>query len=341
MIIQKHLKTIVMGEDLSYEESLLLSTNLIKTKLNPILVSALLTSLKTKGETYEEISGFAKGLKNNATHINSKRVNFYDIVGTGGDGSDTFNISTTCAFVLSGAGINIAKHGNRSISSKCGSADVLASLGVNILSSPDMIEDQLDEIGLSFIYAPLAHPSMKNVMNVRKDLGIPTIFNIIGPLCNPLPLKGQFVGVFSMDLVDIMAKSMIKLGVENGAVVHGTGGLDEASLEGDNIVAFVSGGKYETKTITAGDYGLSKASNTQLRGGSAKVNSDILLSILSGEKGPKRDVVLLNSAIALYSFELANSIKEGIEIAAKSIDSGNALGKLNELIRISNKSGVI
>ncbi|MCK5763665.1 MAG: anthranilate phosphoribosyltransferase, partial [Clostridiales bacterium] len=269
MSIQNYLKTIANGENLSYEESLLISTNLMETKLNPILVSALLASLKTKGETYDEVSGFAKGLKNNAIHLKSKRTNFYDIVGTGGDGSDTLNISTTCAFVLAGANVNIAKHGNKSISSKCGSADVLATLGVNILSNPDMIETQLDEIGLSFIYAPLAHPSMKNVMQVRKDLGIPTIFNIIGPLCNPLELKGQYIGVFSPNLVDIIANSMIKLGIKKGAVVYGAGGLDEASLAGNNKISFIKNEKVEIKNINGSDYGLITADNEALKGDNA------------------------------------------------------------------------
>lgn len=337
MSIQKYLKTIVNGENLTYEESCLLSSELMETKLNPTLVSALLIALKTKGETYEEVSGFAKGLKNNTIRLKSTRTHFYDIVGTGGDSSNTFNISTTSAFVLAGAGLNIAKHGNRSISSKCGSADVLNKLGINILSTPENIETQLNEIGLSFIYAPLAHPSMKNVMQVRKDLGIPTIFNIIGPLCNPLALEGQYIGVFSPNLVDIIANSMIQLGIKKGAVVYGAGGLDEASLAGDNKIAFIKNEKVEIKNINGSDYGLITADNEALKGDNARVNADILRDILLGKKGPKRDVVLLNSAIALYSFELADSIEEGIEIAAKSIDSGSSLSKLDELIHRSNQ----
>jgi len=336
MSIQKYLKTIISGNNLSYEESCNLSTKLMETEINPIQVSALLASLKTKGETYEEVSGFAMGLKNNAVKIKPTRTKFYDIVGTGGDGANTFNISTTCAFVLAGAGLNIAKHGNRSISSKCGSADVLHQLGVNIHATPENIENQLNVLGLSFIYAPLAHPSMKNVMQVRKNLGIPTIFNIIGPLANPVELEGQYVGVFSPDLVELMANSMILLGVKNGAVVHGAGGLDEASLAGDNTIAFIKNGKIKIEKINGADYGLANSSIDSIKGGNSTKNAEIVKSILSGDLGPKRDVVLFNSGIALYSFGLADSIKEGIAIAAKSIDSGAAKAKLKELIRLGN-----
>lgn len=336
MSIQKYLNTIIRGKDLTYDESCTLSSRLMETEIQPIQVSALLASLKTKGETYEEISGFAMGLKNNAIKLNPTRTTFYDIVGTGGDGADTFNISTTCAFVLAGAGVNVAKHGNRSISSKCGSADVLHQLGVNIHGTPETIEDQLNIIGLSFIYAPLAHPSMKNVMEVRKTLGIPTIFNIIGPLANPINLEGQYVGVFSPKLVELMANSMIRLGVNTGAVVHGAGGLDEASLAGDNTIAFIKNGRVKIEKINGIDYGLQTASIESLKGGNPKKNAEIIKSVLAGNNGPERDVVLLNCAIALYSFEIVDSIEEGITKSAESIDKGYALNKLKELIRLSN-----
>lgn len=335
MELKNYLKAIMQGENLNYEDASYLATGLMAKELNPIQVAGLLAALKTKGETYEEISGFAMGLKNNAMTIASKRQEFYDIVGTGGDGADTFNISTTCAFVLSGAGLNVAKHGNRSISSKCGSADVLEALGVNILAQSDRIVKQLDQVGLSFIFAPLAHPSMKNVMTVRKSLGVPTIFNIIGPLSNPMPLTGQFVGVFKPELVDLMAKSMIQLGVKKGAVVHGAGGLDEASLMGENTVAFIRDGKVETLSIDGVDYGLIASGVEALKGGDAKVNAQILKGILSGQTGAKRDVVLLNAAIALYAFEKAESIGQGIELAAKSIDSGAAFKQLEALLQLS------
>lgn len=340
MSIREYLKTVARGENLTFEEARDLSNELMAGEIDPIQVSGLLVGLKVKGETCDEISGFARGLKLNAIKLSPKRTGFYDIVGTGGDGADTFNISTTCAFVLSGAGLNIAKHGNRSISSQCGSSDVLDHLGVNIHGTPQCIEEQLSTMGLAFIYAPLAHPSMKNVMQVRKNLGIPTIFNIIGPLANPLAVEGQYIGVFSPSLVEVMARSMIRLGVSKGAVVHGFGGLDEASLEGENRVAFVRNGRIETRKIAASDFGLMRAENRFLKGGAAPRNADMLKRVLEGERGPGRDVVLLNAGIALYAFDEARSIQEGIKLAARSIDEGKAMGKLQELIALSNRSGV-
>jgi len=336
-----YLMKVLDGRDLTFNEATACADQLMVSGENPYKVAGLLVALRAKGESYEEISGFAKGLKNNAVPIAPKRTKFFDIVGTGGDGAHTFNISTTCAFVLAGAGVNVAKHGNRSISSKCGSADVLEALGVNIQASPDNIKRQLDDIGLSFIFAPLAHPSMRNVMEVRKNLGIPTIFNIIGPLSNPIQLEGQCIGVFKPRLVTQMAKSMHQLGVKMGAVIHGAGGLDEASLAGDNTVVFMKKGNLVMGKINGRDFGLCQADNDALIGGDANENAEILLSILNGARGPKRDVVLLNVAIALYAFDLAETIEDGIAQAARSIDEGHAIEKLNKMIEISNEGGVI
>ena len=336
MTLIPYLNTLTKGLDLSFKDACSLSTTLIQFELNPHQVAGILTSLKTKGETFEEISGFAKGLKENAITVSSHRTKFHDIVGTGGDGAHTFNISTTCAFVLSGAGVNIAKHGNRSISSKCGSADVLHQLGVNIHATPKNIEHQLNTIGLSFIYAPLAHPSMKNVMTVRKQLGIPTIFNIVGPLANPMNLEGQLIGVYAPHLIEIMAQSMIQLGIKKGAVVYGAGGLDEASLSGDNDVAFIKNGLIQRSIINPETYGLNKCAISELKGGNPKLNASIVLSVLEGKTGPHRDVVLLNCGIALYAYGKTESIQEGITLAAQSIDEEKALHQLKELIRISN-----
>lgn len=337
MSLTPYLKTLLNGEHLDYDTATDVATQLMASELNKVQVAGLLSALKTKGETFEEISGFARSLKNNAIRINSIRDEFYDIVGTGGDGANTFNISTTCAFVLSGAGLNIAKHGNRSISSKCGSADVLATLGVNIESTPKNIEHQLDTIGLSFIYAQLAHPSMKNVIQVRRDLGVPTIFNIVGPLANPVNLAGQLVGVYSPLLVTKMANSLIKLGIKKGAVIHGASGLDEASLSGNNTVAFIKNGQIEFQQINSEEFGLMNAPLELVQGGNREENADILKRILNGETGPTRDIVLLNAGIALYAFDKAPSIAQGIKAAARSIDNGRALKSLHALIRVSNQ----
>jgi anthranilate phosphoribosyltransferase len=339
-MIHQYLKNIINGQNLSYEDSCDLAHCLMNQELNPLHVSALLSGMKVKGETYQEISGFARGLKDNAVQISPKSRDLYDIVGTGGDCANTFNISTTCAFVLAGAGLRIAKHGNRSISSKCGSADVLEALGVNIHLTPSQIEAQLDTFGLAFIFAPMAHPAMKNVMPIRKDLGIPTIFNIIGPLVNPLNLEGQYIGVFSPKLVDLMANSMVQLGLRKGLVVHGAGGIDELSLEGINVIAIIKGTSVEKIQIDPRQYNLKQASNEALKGGDSVVNAKITMAILNNEKGPHRDVVLLNSATALYAFGITESIEDGLLMAADSIDSGRAKEKLELLIKSNSLKGV-
>ncbi len=338
-MIHQYLKEVINGENLSYDKACQLAHCLMKDDFNPLHVSALLAGLKVKGETYQEISGFARGLKDNAVQISPKSKNLYDIVGTGGDCANTFNISTTCAFVLAGAGLRIAKHGNRSISSKCGSADVLESLGVNIQLTARQIETQLDTFGLAFIFAPMAHPAMKNVMPIRKNLGIPTIFNIIGPLVNPLNLEGQSIGVFSPKLVELMANSMVQLGLKKGLVVHGAGGLDELSLAGVNTAAIIKDSAIEIIEIDPQRYNLTPASNEELKGGNSTVNARITRAVLDGEKGPHRDVVLLNSATALFAFGIVESVEDGLLMAADSIDSGNAKKKLELLIKSYSLKG--
>lgn len=337
MSIQNYLKQVMSGENLSYEEALSAASQLMEKTLDPIPVAGLLTALKTKGESYEEVAGFAMSLKKHAVSIKPKRHGFYDVVGTGGDGAHTFNISTTTAFVLAGAGIPIAKHGNRSISSKCGSADVLEHLGVNIDATASQIEDQLTDIGLGFIFAQKAHPAMKNVIQVRRSLAVPTIFNIIGPLANPVTLCGAYIGVYKEELVPIMAKSMVQMGIETGAVVHGAGGLDEATLIGDNTVAIIKNGEIDNFKINASDYGLDTAPIETLKGGNAEENSQITLAILQGQDGPKRDVVLLNAGIALYAYGKVESISAGIAKAKESLDTGAAFEKLQQLKIASNK----
>lgn len=332
-----YLKQLTAGKDLSFEESMEIASQLMDATVDEIKVASLLTALKTKGETYEEISGFAMGLKKHALPIISDRKILYDIVGTGGDGADTFNISTTTAIVLAGAGLNMAKHGNRSVSSRCGSGDVLEALGINIQTSKEQMENQLNQVGISFLYAPLVHPSMKNVMGIRRKLGIPTIFNIIGPLANPMSLDGQYIGVFRRDLVEVMAKSLVKMGIEKGAVVYGAGGLDEASLEGANEVAFIKKGLVYLEKVDGVDFGLDRYPNSVLKGGSAEENACITQEILMGQKGPKRSVILLNAAIALYAFEKVSSIAKGIDMAAESIDSGAAKDKLDQLVAVSKE----
>lgn len=331
-MMKEALSQLIRKEDLTYETAYRVASEMMGEAIDPLQTAAILTGLKVKGETYEEISGFAKGLKDHAVRLAPKSPSLYDIVGTGGDGANTFNISTTCAIVLSGAGLSLAKHGNRSISSRCGSADVLEALGVDIQASPGRIVRQLDDLGLTFIFAPLAHPAMRNVMPIRRGLGIPTIFNIIGPLANPLNLTGQVIGVFDESLVLPMARSMILLGIQDGAVIHGHGGLDELSLSGPNTVAFIRGGEIDQVCLDAKDFGLTPCENAVLTGGGAEENAAVIRDILDGKAGPHRDVVLLNCGVALAAFGKTGSIQQGIAMAAESIDSGKARGKLLALV---------
>ncbi len=335
-MLQKYLATITQGNNLSVQEALDLSKTLMSPGHAPALVGALLGALRTKGECADEISGFVTGLKQHAVKIPATQNEIYDVAGTGGDGAHTQNISTLTALILAGAGLTIAKHGNRSVSSRCGSADVLYETGVNIHATPENISRQLTECDLCFIYAPLAHPSMKNVMEVRKALGMPSIFNLVGPLSNPISLTGQVVGVYSPKLMDRMAAVLKQLGMARGAVIHGHGGLDEASLSGPNSVLFIEGDRLIPAQVSGRDLGLKEAAIADLRGGAPSENAKAMAAVLKGQTGAFRDAALLNSAIALYGFGKAETLTQALQIARESLDSGKALGRLNKLIAVSN-----
>lgn len=335
-VLNKNLQKVIAGVNLSFDEANDTMLDLMSGEASDAEIGAFLAALKAKGETIDEISGLANGMREKAVKINTNHESVIDIVGTGGDKAGTFNISSTSAFVIAGAGIAVAKHGNRSISSKSGAADVLEALGININGEISQIESQLNNIGITFLFAPKVHLSMKYVMKARKDLGIPTVFNVLGPLTNPVKLSGQVLGVYKDDLVLPMAKSLQKLGIKKAVVVYGAGGLDEASLSGDNHVAIVNGDVITEQKINSKDLGLLSVPNTELIGGTPAENAEITLAILKGEKGAKRDAVLLNSALGILAADHADDIKEAIEIAKESIDSGKALEKLKQYINISN-----
>ncbi len=324
--------------NLSLKEAHEISLKILEGQVDELEIKKLLLALRDKGEAYEEIAGFTKTLKEKALDYRVGDKDFYDIVGTGGDKLNTFNISTSCAFVLSGAGVNIAKHGNRSVSSKCGSIDVLDQLGLDTTVDKSIIEKQLNKVGLSFIFAQMAHPLMKNVAKLRKELDTATIFNLIGPLSNPISLKGQVLGVYREDLIPLMSNALKEIGVESFAVVHGYGGMDEASLEGDNKIIFYRNNQMTEETINCKDYGIANIANKELVGGDKKENADILLSVLNNEESSYLEVVVFNCAIALYSFGLANNIEEAIKAIRKSLAEKKALNKLKELIAISRES---
>ncbi|MGG5253966.1 anthranilate phosphoribosyltransferase [Neobacillus sp. SM06] len=298
-------------------------------------IAAFLMGLKAKGETVEEIAGIVRALKENTLKFKNKFPNVLDNCGTGGDGSSSFNISTTSAFVIAGAGIPIAKHGNRSISSKTGSADVLEFLGVNLSLPAEETEEILQDIGVAFLYAPHVHPKLKKVMTVRKQLKIPTIFNFIGPLTNPIDLDYQLLGVYRRDLLEPFAEVLRTLGRKRATVINGAGYMDEASLQGENHLAILDNQTIQLRSFYPEEVGLSRYNNEAIKGGNAEDNAKILLSVLKGEKGAYLDTVLLNAGIGIFTAMKAETIQEGIKIANESIESGAAYEKLQRLIEKS------
>jgi anthranilate phosphoribosyltransferase len=306
-------------------------------------IAAFLVALKTKGETVDEISGLVKAIRKNTIGFGRSFSNVMDNCGTGGDGSSSFNVSTTSAFVIAGCGITVAKHGNRSISSKSGSADVLERLGVELTIPNQLSEQLLEEIGIAFLFAPHVHPKLKKVMKVRRELQIPTVINFIGPLTNPVDLDSQLLGINRRDYLDVFAEVLKKLGRKRALVLNGAGQLDEASLEGENHLIFLQDGVMNKMTLSPEEVGLRRFPNSAIKGGDSKRNADILLQVLKGEKGAFRDTVLLNAGLAIFTSGLTNSISSGINKAKESIDSGAAYEKLVKLIEKSrsNKQEVI
>lgn len=300
-------------------------------------MAAFLIGLKIKGETVDEILGLVKVMRRFAMQFTDEISNVIDNCGTGGDGSKSFNISTTSAFVMAGTGITVAKHGNRSISSKTGSADVLEHLGVNFNLPTEAAQEILQSAGITFLFAPFVHPKVKRIMKVRKDLRIPTIFNLIGPLTNPVNLDYQLLGIYRRDLLEMFAQVLLRLGRKRAVVLNGAGHMDEASLQGENHLVIVDKGTITKKILHPEEVGLGTYTNKDIVGGDAKENAEILRSILNGEKGARRDTVLLNAGLGIYTAQKADTIEQGIALAKESIDSGAALAKLEQLIELSQR----
>ncbi|CAH2714332.1 Anthranilate phosphoribosyltransferase 2 [Neobacillus rhizosphaerae] len=298
-------------------------------------IAAFLMGLKSKGETVDEIVGIVRAMKANSLTFKKNFVNVLDNCGTGGDGSSSFNVSTTSAFVIAGAGVPVAKHGNRSISSKTGSADVLEYLGVNLNLSAESTEEILQEIGVAFLFAPHVHPNLKKVMTVRKQLKIPTIFNFIGPLTNPIELDYQLLGIYRRDLLNVFAEVLKQLGRKRATVINGAGFMDEASLQGENHFIILDNGMITNHSFYPEEAGLPQYKNSCIKGGDAKENAEILVNVLKGKKGAYRDTVLLNAGIGIFTAGKANTIKVGIQAAKEIIDSGAAYEKLTSLIEKS------
>jgi anthranilate phosphoribosyltransferase len=326
---------IAEGRDLTAEEATQAMNEIMSGEAPDALIAGFLIGLRVKGETAEEIAACAGVLRSKAVTIRTKHRNVVDTCGTGGDGLGTFNISTTAAIIAAGAGVPVAKHGNRAVSSSCGSADVLAALGVKIDVAPEKASAILDEVGITFLFAPLMHSAMKHAAKVRKELGIRTIFNILGPLTNPAGSKRQVLGVFDGRIGQRMAQALHEIGSEHALVVHGEGGMDELSVLGKTSVWELRRGEIRQYSVDATDLGLRRASISELKGDSPDGNAEIVRSILSGRDGAPRDVALLNAAGAIFVSGMSDTLSEGLGEAKESVDSGRAKRKLNDWIESS------
>jgi anthranilate phosphoribosyltransferase len=339
-MIRDAIRKVVEKEDLNEVEAADVMREIMDGEATPSQMSALITALRMKGETVEEVTGFARIMREKSIKIPTKlkATALIDTCGTGGDRMNTFNISTAAAFVVAGAGIAVAKHGNRAMSSKCGSADVLEALGVNIGLGPEAVGRCIDEVGIGFMFAPAHHPSMKHAVVPRKEIGIRTVFNILGPLTNPAGAKRQLIGVFDAHLTELIAGALLKLGSERAIVAHGLDGIDELSTVGKTKVTELADGKLKTYEMTSADVGLPTAKPEDLsQGEDPAASARILEEILSGKTGAGRDIVLLNAGAALNIGGKAGTIQEGIALAADSIDGGKAASALDGLKKLSQQ----
>jgi anthranilate phosphoribosyltransferase len=327
------------GENLSRAEAGLLLDALLDTAATDAQIAAALIALKLKGETVEELAGLAEGMRARAIRINTHHARFIDTAGTGSSCAKTFNVSTAAAFVIAGAGLPVAKHGNRAASSRCGSADVLMALGVDVSMSPETSEKCLNEIGICFMFAPLYHGATARVAGIRRELGVQTTFNLLGPLTNPARAPRQIIGVWNRSLVEPLARTLSLLGTERSWIVHGNDGLDEVTLADQTFVAEASNSVVRTFEIEPADFGLERVALDGLSGGDAEANAGIIRSILSGaRRDAARALVIVNAAAALHVGGLAANLGEGTDLAERSIDSGAAQTKLEELIRSSSET---
>ena len=330
----------VARENLSAEEAHAALEEILSGEASAPRVAALMVALCMKGEAAEEVVGFARALRDRATRVDCGEDPrpLVDTCGTGGDGARTFNISTASAFVVAGAGARVAKHGNRSLSSCCGSADVLEELGANITLAPERIAQCVQEVGIGFMFAPAMHPAMRHVQPIRADLKMRTVFNLLGPLANPAGAEAQVVGVYDARLVMLLGEALALLGLKRGLVVHGNDGLDEITTTGPTLAAEVADGTVQERTLHPQDFGVEPASAAALTGGDRRENAAIVQAILDGESGPRRDIVLVNAAAALVAAGLATDFRGGMALARESVDSGGALRKLTRFIQFTRST---
>jgi anthranilate phosphoribosyltransferase len=331
-MIRDSIRKLIEKQDLSREEAYDAMTEIMTGNASEMLIASFLTALRMKGEVVAEIAGCAQAMREKSTKIETKHPNVIDTCGTGGDSLGTFNISTAAAIVACGAGAVVAKHGNRAISSKCGSADVLKALGVDIEIPKEKVEQCLDNVGIAFLFAPLMHGAMKYAAPVRRELGIRTVFNVLGPLTNPAGARRQVLGVFDKRLTELLARVLLDLGTERAMVVHGEGGLDEISTLGKTTISELKDGSVSTYEFDHSSVGIARGMLPQVAGGDAEVNARIVRDILAGNKNPQRDITVLNAGAAIYVSGKAQSFRDGVKMAEESIDSRKASKKLQELV---------
>ena len=338
-MFKEGLKDIIAGTDLSEEQMSQMILEIFSGNTTNSQIGAFIGALSTKGETFEELTGAAKAMRKKAKRIQVNSSVVLDTCGTGGDGTNTFNISTTTALVVSGCGVSVAKHGNRSVSSQCGSADLLEALGVNLNLHPEIVEACIRDIGIGFLFAPLYHGAMKFAAVARKEVGIRSVFNMLGPLTNPAGANCQLLGVYAPELTEMFAQALKAMGTNRAFVVHGHDGLDEISVCAPTRISALTDGIIKTYDLSPEQFFNHTADMNDLAGGSPADNAEITSRILNGEKGPKRDVVLLNAGAALVVAGKTADVKEGIHMAEATIDSGAAADKLQQLIRFTNEMG--
>ncbi len=338
-MFRENLMKIVKKIDLTEEEMSAMIAGIFSGNVTDAQIGAMMAALATKGETFEELAGAAKAMRRKAVRIQSSASTIVDTCGTGGDQANTFNISTTTAFVVAGAGITVAKHGNRSVSSQCGSADLLEALGMKLDIAPELVEEALEEIGIGFLFAPVYHGAMKHAAKARKEVGIRSIFNMLGPLTNPAGANCQLLGVYAPELTEMFAQALRLLKSRRALAVHGHEGLDEISVCGPTRVSELKDGLIQTYDIHPEQYFGELASSEDIRGGSPAENAKIAASVLEGEKGHRRNIVLINAGAAIMAAGLAEDLAGGIRLAQESIDNGAAKEKLDDLIQFTRENG--
>jgi len=338
-MFRDNLRKIIQRQDLSDDQMAAMIDEIFSGALSDALITAFMAALATKGETFEELAGAARAMRRRAGRIQAAAPAVVDTCGTGGDGTGTFNISTTTAFVVAGCGVTVAKHGNRSVSSRCGSADLIEALGVNLNTPPDLVEEAVGQIGIGFLFAPLYHSAMRHAAGARKELGIRSIFNMLGPLTNPAGADCQLLGVFAPQLTEMFAEALRLLGSRRALVVHGHDGLDEISACAPTRITELKDGLLRTYDIAPERYLGRRAAPDEVAGGDAAFNAALTRRILNGAPGGAREVVLLNAAAALMAAGRAEGFEDGLRLAAQSIDSGAAHAKLDALVRFTNENG--